>query len=40
MTVDVADGQIQAVSSNPGQLRRLGPVGDLRAPLRKRSWPS
>jgi len=34
--LDVADGQIQAVSSivNPEKLRHLGPVADLRALLR------
>jgi RNA polymerase sigma-70 factor (ECF subfamily) len=39
MTVDVADGQIQGVSAivNPDKLRHLGPVGDLRALLRRRS---
>jgi RNA polymerase sigma-70 factor (ECF subfamily) len=38
MVLDVADGQIQSVSSvvNPDKLRHLGPVGDLRA-LRERS---
>jgi RNA polymerase sigma-70 factor (ECF subfamily) len=38
MILDVAEGQIQAVSSiaNPDKLRHLGPVADLRAPLRKR----
>ena len=37
--LDVADGQIQAVSSivNPDKLRHLGPVGDLRALLRERT---
>jgi RNA polymerase sigma-70 factor (ECF subfamily) len=36
MILDVADGQIQAVSSivNPDKLRHLGPVADLRALLR------
>jgi RNA polymerase sigma-70 factor (TIGR02957 family) len=36
--LDVADGQIQAVSSivNPDKLRHLGPVADLRALLRER----
>ncbi len=39
MILDVADGQIQAVSSivNPDKLRHLGPVADLRALLRERS---
>ena len=39
MILDVADGQIQAVSSivNPEKLRHLGPVADLRALLRTRS---
>ena len=39
MTLDVAEGQIQAVRSivNPDKLRHLGPVADLRALLRKRS---
>ena len=39
MTLDIADGQIQAVSSivNPDKLRHLGPVADLRALLRSRS---
>jgi RNA polymerase sigma-70 factor (TIGR02957 family) len=39
MTVDVADGQVQGVSAivNPDKLRHLGPVGDLRALLRRRS---
>ena len=34
--LDIADGQIQAVSSivNPDKLRHLGPVGDLRTLLR------
>jgi RNA polymerase sigma-70 factor (ECF subfamily) len=37
MVIDVADGQIQAVSAivNPDKLRHLGPVGDLRALLRE-----
>jgi RNA polymerase sigma-70 factor (ECF subfamily) len=37
--LDVADGQIQAVSSivNPDKLRHLGPVADLRALLRQRT---
>jgi RNA polymerase sigma-70 factor (ECF subfamily) len=36
MILDVADGQIQAVSSivNPDKLRHPGPVADLRALLR------
>ena len=39
MILDVADGQIQAVSSivNPDKLRHLGPVADLRALLRGRT---
>jgi RNA polymerase sigma-70 factor (ECF subfamily) len=39
MILDVADGQIQAVSAivNPDKLRHLGPVADLRALLRERS---
>jgi RNA polymerase sigma-70 factor (TIGR02957 family) len=39
MILDVAEGQIQAVSSidNPDKLRHLGPLADLRALLRKRS---
>jgi RNA polymerase sigma-70 factor (TIGR02957 family) len=39
MILDVAEGQIQAVSSivNPDKLRHLGPVADLRALLRQRS---
>ncbi len=39
MILDVADGQIQSVSSivNPDKLRHLGPVADLRALLRERS---
>jgi RNA polymerase sigma-70 factor (ECF subfamily) len=39
MILDVADGQIQAVSSivNPEKLQHLGPVADLRALLRQRS---
>jgi RNA polymerase sigma-70 factor (ECF subfamily) len=38
MILDVADGQIQGVSSidNPDKLRHLGPVADLRALLRER----
>ena len=38
MSVDIADGQIQAVSSvvNPDKLRHLGPVADVRALLRRR----
>ena len=37
MTLDVAEGQIQAVRSivNPDKLRHLGPVADLRALLRR-----
>jgi RNA polymerase sigma-70 factor (TIGR02957 family) len=37
MSLDVAEGQIQGVSSivNPDKLRHLGPVGDLRALLRR-----
>ncbi len=39
ISLDVADGQIQGVSSivNPDKLRHLGPVADLRALLRKRN---
>jgi RNA polymerase sigma-70 factor (TIGR02957 family) len=39
MILDVADGQIQAVSSivNPDKLRHLGPLADLDALLRRRS---
>ena len=39
MILDIADGQIQAVSSivNPDKLRHLGPVSDLRALRRERS---
>jgi RNA polymerase sigma-70 factor (ECF subfamily) len=39
MILDVAEGQIQAVSSilNPDKLRHLGPVSDLRALHRDRS---
>ena len=39
MSLDVAEGQIQAVSSivNPDKLRHLGPLADLRALRRKRS---
>jgi RNA polymerase sigma-70 factor (TIGR02957 family) len=39
MSLDVAEGQIQGVSSiaNPDKLRHLGPLADLRALLRKRS---
>ncbi len=39
MILDIADGQIQAVSSivNPDKLQHLGPVADLRALLRKRT---
>ncbi len=42
MVLDVADGQIQAVSSivNPDKLRHLGPVADLRALLRERTTHS
>jgi RNA polymerase sigma-70 factor (TIGR02957 family) len=38
MVLDVAEGQIQAVSSivNPDKLRHLGPVGDVQAMLRAR----
>jgi RNA polymerase sigma-70 factor (ECF subfamily) len=38
MSLDIADGQIQAVSSiaNPDKLRHLGPVGDARVLLRER----
>lgn len=38
MVLDVADGQIQGVSSidNPDKLQHLGPVADLRALLRER----
>jgi RNA polymerase sigma-70 factor (TIGR02957 family) len=38
MILDVADGQIQSVSSivNPDKLQHLGPVADLRALLRER----
>jgi RNA polymerase sigma-70 factor (TIGR02957 family) len=38
MTLDVAEGQIQSVSAivNPDKLGHLGPVGDLRALLRRR----
>jgi RNA polymerase sigma-70 factor (ECF subfamily) len=37
MTLDIAEGRIQAVSSivNPDKLRHLGPVGDVRALLRE-----
>jgi RNA polymerase sigma-70 factor (TIGR02957 family) len=40
MILDVADGEIQAVSSivNPDKLRHLGPLADLGALLRKRSY--
>ena len=36
--LDIADGQIQGVSAivNPDKLRHLGPVGDVRALLRRR----
>jgi RNA polymerase sigma-70 factor (ECF subfamily) len=39
MILDVAEGQIQAVSSiiNPDKLRHLGPQADLDALLRERS---
>jgi RNA polymerase sigma-70 factor (ECF subfamily) len=39
MILDVADGQIQGVSSivNPDKLQHLGPVGDVSALLRERS---
>jgi len=39
MALDVAEGQIQGVSSivNPDKLRHLGPVADLRALLREQS---
>ena len=39
MILDVADGQIQGVSSivNPDKLRHLGPLGDVRALLRERA---
>jgi RNA polymerase sigma-70 factor (TIGR02957 family) len=39
MVLDVAEGQIQAVSSivNPDKLQHLGPLADLRALLRERS---
>jgi len=39
MSLDVADGEIQGVSSivNPDKLRHLGPLADLRALLRERS---
>ena len=39
MILDVADGQIQTVSSivNPDKLQHLGPVADLRALLRERT---
>jgi RNA polymerase sigma-70 factor (ECF subfamily) len=38
MTLDIADGQVQGVSSivNPDKLRHLGPVADLGALLRER----
>jgi RNA polymerase sigma-70 factor (ECF subfamily) len=38
MSLDVAEGQIQGVSSivNPDKLRHLGPVADLDALLRER----
>jgi hypothetical protein len=39
MSLDVADGQIQGVSSiaNPDKLRHLGPLADLEALLGNRS---
>jgi RNA polymerase sigma-70 factor, ECF subfamily len=39
MSLDVADGQIQSVSSivNPDKLRHLGPLADVGALLRERS---
>jgi hypothetical protein len=39
MSLDVAEGQIQGVSSiiNPDKLRHLGPLADLGALLRERS---
>jgi RNA polymerase sigma-70 factor (ECF subfamily) len=39
MILDIAEGQIQAVSSivNPDKLGHLGPVADLRALLREGS---
>jgi RNA polymerase sigma-70 factor (ECF subfamily) len=39
MALDIADGQIQAISAvvNPEKLAHLGPVADLRARLRERS---
>jgi RNA polymerase sigma-70 factor, ECF subfamily len=39
MSLDVGEGQIQAVSSivNPDKLRHLGPLADLGALLRERS---
>jgi RNA polymerase sigma-70 factor (TIGR02957 family) len=39
MTIDVADGQVRSIMSivNPDKLRRIGPVGDLRAVLRART---
>ena len=39
MSLDIAEGQIQAVSSiiNPDKLRHLGPLADLDALLRERS---
>jgi len=42
MALDIADGQIQAVSSivNPDKLGHLGPVADLRALLRERTTHS
>jgi hypothetical protein len=40
MSLDVAEGQIQSVSSivNPDMLRHLGPLADLRALLRERRY--
>jgi RNA polymerase sigma-70 factor (ECF subfamily) len=39
MSLDVAEGQIQGVSSvvNPDKLRHLGPLGDVNALLRERT---
>ena len=39
MVLDVADGQVQAVSAivNPDKLRHLGPLADLEALLGRRS---
>jgi hypothetical protein len=38
MIIDVAEGQIQGVSSivNPDKLQHLGPLGDVQALLRRR----